>query len=146
MNTTFAKMYCAISCLLERSVDANDLKGFLRYFCHAQSPRQLCVDPGAYEEATTTKDTLKQLCPQYINPAELFVLEGIVEMFGSDQCKKLLRDFQDKFYWMNPTPPPPTHTHKNVHRTQSSELISINTWMYYIIPVAITFSIHSTID
>ena len=98
MNTAFAKMYHEVSCLLERSIDANELKDFLRYFCDPQSPRQLCVDPRAYEEATTTKDVLKQLCPQYINPAELFVLEGIVKMFGSDQCKKLLRDFQDKFY------------------------------------------------
>ena len=98
MNTAFAKMYHAVACFLERSVDANELKDFLRYFCHPQSPRQLCVDPRVYEGATTTEDILKQLCPQYINPAELFVLEGIVEMFGSDQIKKLLRDFQDEFF------------------------------------------------
>ena len=97
MNTAFAKIYRAVACLLERSVDANELKDFLRYFCHPQSPQQLCVDPRVYEGATTTKDILKQLCPQYINPVELFVLEGIVEIFGSDQCKKLLQEFQTKF-------------------------------------------------
>ena len=98
MNTAFANMYRFISGLLGRRVDVDELKEFLRYFCHPKSPRQLCVDPRSYEGATSTKDILKQLCPQYINPAELFVLEGIVETFGSRQCKKLLRDFQDKFY------------------------------------------------
>jgi hypothetical protein len=98
MSTAFANMYRAISRLLQRSVQADELKEFLRCFCHPQSPDQLCVDPQVYEEVTITKDILKQLCPKYINPVKLFVLEGIVETFGSRQCKKLLRDFQDKFY------------------------------------------------
>ena len=97
MSTAFASMYGAISCLFERSVAANDIKCFLRFLCDPQAPQQLYVDPRAYKEATTAKDVLKCLCPQYINPAELFVLKGIVNKFGSDQCKKLLRDFQDKF-------------------------------------------------
>jgi hypothetical protein len=98
MNTAFANMYRAISRLLQRSVQADELEEFLQCFCHPQSPRQLCVDPRVYEGARSTKDILKKLCPEYINPAELFVLEGIVETFGSRQCRKLLRDFQDKFY------------------------------------------------
>jgi hypothetical protein len=98
MSTAFANMYRAISCLLTRSVEADELNEFLRYFIHPRSPRQLCVDPRVYEGATSTKDILKKLCPEYINLAELFVLEGIVETFGSRQCKKLLRDFQDKYY------------------------------------------------
>ena len=98
MSTAFANMYRAISRPLPRSVQANELKEFLRCFCHPQSPRQLCVDPRVYKGATSTKDILEKLCPEYINPAELFVLEGIVETFGSRQCKKLLRDFQDKFH------------------------------------------------
>ena len=97
MSTAFANMYRAISRLLPRSVQADELEEFLRCFCHPQSPRQLCVDPRVYEGATSAKDVLKKLCPEYINPAELFVLEGIVETFGSRQCKKLLQDFQDEF-------------------------------------------------
>ena len=93
MSTAFANMYHAISHLLPRSVQVDDLKEFLRCFCHPQPPQQLCVDPRVYEGATSTKDILKKLCPKFINPAELFVLEGIVETFGSRQCKKLLRDF-----------------------------------------------------
>ena len=98
MSTAFANMYRAISRLLPRSVGADELEEFLRCFCHPRFPRQLCVDPRVYEGATSTKDILKKLCPEYINPAELFILEGIVETFGSRQCKKLLRDFQDEFY------------------------------------------------
>ena len=92
MSTAFANMYRAISRLLERSIKVDELKEFLRCFCHSQSPQQLCVDPRVYEGATSTKDILKKLCPEYINPAKLFILEGIVETFGSRQCKKLLRD------------------------------------------------------
>ena len=97
MSTAFANMYRAISRLLPRSVRVAELKEFLRYFCHPQFPRQLCVDPSVYEGATSTKDILKQLCPEFINPAELFVLEGIVGTFGSCRCKKLLQDFQNEF-------------------------------------------------
>ena len=100
MSIAFANMFRAIYQLLElsRRVKVYKLKEFLRCFCHPKSPRQLCVDPRVYEGATSTKDILKKLCPEYINPAELFVLEGIVETFGSRQCKKLLRDFQNNFY------------------------------------------------
>lgn len=98
MSMAFASMYRSVSRLLQRTMEADELAEFLRCFCHPQSPRQLCVDQRLYEGASSTKDILKQLCPEYINPAELFVLEGIVDTFGSRQCKKLLRDFQAKFY------------------------------------------------
>ena len=98
MSTAFANMYRAISTLLGRRVDIDELKDFLWYLCHPQAPHQQCVDPRVYGGATSTKDVLKSLCPGYINPMKVFVLEGIVETFGSRQCKKLLKDYTDKFY------------------------------------------------
>ena len=98
MSTAFANMYRTISTLLGRRVDIDELKDFLWYLCDPQAPHQQCVDPRVYGGATSTKDVLKSLCPGYINPMKVFVLESIVETFGSRQCKKLLKDYMDKFY------------------------------------------------
>ena len=97
MSAAFASMYRTVTSLLERTVDADVLKEFLRYLVDPQSPDQLCVDPKIYEGATTTKEILQCLCPQYINPTALDVLQGITDAFGSHQCKKLIKDFCDEF-------------------------------------------------
>ena len=94
MSVAFASMCRAIISLLEGTVDADELKDFLRYLVDPQSPDQLFVDPSIYKGATTTKEVLECLCPRYVNPTELFILEGIVETFGSDQCKKHLEDYK----------------------------------------------------
>lgn len=73
----------SVTRLLGRNLDVNELKDFLDYFCHPQALQQRCVDPEVYRGAKSTKDVLKCLCPEYINPMKLFVLEGIVETFGS---------------------------------------------------------------
>ena len=100
MCTAFANMYRAISRLLQRSrsLDVDELKDFLWCFCYPHSPQQRYVNPRVYEGATSTKDVLKRLCPDYINPVELSVLRGIVETFGSRQCKRLLEKYLDEFY------------------------------------------------
>ena len=98
MCTAFANMYRTISRLLGRSVDIDELTDFLWCLCLPQAPHQRYVDPRVYGGATSTRDVLKSLCPEYINPMKLFVLEGIVETFGSRQCKRLLKNYTDKFY------------------------------------------------
>ena len=102
VSIQFAGTYRAISKDLqkkngdiqENNEDVQEIKDFLRYLVDPQSPDQLCVDPKLYEGATTTKEVLQCLLPQYINPTKLFILEGIVETFGSDQCKKYLDDYK----------------------------------------------------
>ena len=97
VSIAFANMCRDVTRLLGRSLDVDELKDFLHYFFHPQAPQQRCVDPKVYEGATSTKSILKSLCPEYINPMKLFVLEGIVETFGSSQCKRLFRKYKKKY-------------------------------------------------
>ena len=43
----------------------------------------------------STNDILKSLCPENM---KFFILEGIVETFGTRQCKRLLKRYMDEFY------------------------------------------------
>ena len=97
VSVAFANMCRDVTRLFGRSLAMDELKEFLHYFCHPQAPQQRCVDPKVYEGATSTKNILKSLCPEYINPMKLFVLDGIVETFGSSQCKRLLRKYKKKY-------------------------------------------------
>ena len=58
---------------------------------------KLCVPREVYEDATSTNELLKRLCPTYINPKNTFVLREIVTIHGSQQCKRLLQKYTDKF-------------------------------------------------
>ena len=96
--TAFANMYRTICSRLGRSVDVDELKEFLYFFCHPESLRQQCINPVTFKEATSTKDVLKSLYPKYINPVELFILEGIVETFDSNQCKRLINEYKESYF------------------------------------------------
>ena len=94
----FANMYRTICGILGKSVNVDELKEYLYFFCDPKSLRQRCIDPVTFEEATSTKDVLKSLYPEYINPIELFILEGIVEAFKSSQCKRLLSEYKENYF------------------------------------------------
>ena len=96
--TAFANMYRNIRQLLGRSVNVDELKDFLYFFCHPESLCQQCVDPVVFDEATSTKDVLKRLYPEHVNPIKLFILEGIVETFDSNVCKKLLSEYKESYF------------------------------------------------
>jgi hypothetical protein len=97
MSIAFVKMYRTMLPLLSRSVKANELKDVLWCFCHPQFPKLPFVDRSVYEGATSTKAILKQLCPKFINYADLRVLKGILNSFRSPRCNKLLKDFENEF-------------------------------------------------
>ena len=97
VSIAFAKMCHSITRLLGKSVDVYDLKLFLCFLCEhdPQSGRlKRSVNPGIYDEAASTEDVIRCLCPDHINPVKLLVLEGIVKTFGSSQCKRLLTKYK----------------------------------------------------
>ena len=96
MSSDFNSMYRSVVGLLRANV--GKVKDSLRYLTNPQRLNELCVPPSVYEDATTTKDLLNRLCPMYVNPEDTFVLEEIVNEFGSRCCKKELKDYTDKYF------------------------------------------------
>ena len=81
-------------------VDVDKIKDTLRYLTDPQCPDfdQLCVPREVYEDAASMKELFDKLCPKYINPKKIFVLREIVRNHGSQQCKRRLKKYTDRFY------------------------------------------------
>ena len=94
----FATTFTKLAEILNSSVQTSELKEFLESYCHPLYPEQYYVDPKIYRAATTTKEVLKSLFPQYINYIHYYLLEEIVEEFGCDKAKELLQQYTDQKY------------------------------------------------
>ena len=92
--TTFAKL----AEILNTSVDVSKLKEFLNSYSHPLYPEQHYIDPKLYSGATTTKEVLESLFPQYINYIHYYLLEEIVEVFGCDRAKEVLQYYTSQVY------------------------------------------------
>jgi hypothetical protein len=76
--------------------DMNELKEFLRYFCHpVDSSRGRYIKPESiYQAATSTKDILDALFDnKYISPTNVDLLRCIVKKFGCQKCKGALQKY-----------------------------------------------------
>ena len=89
-------MYRSVISYMQK-VDVGEVKESLRYLTNPQYPNKLCVPPRVYKNTTSTKELLDRLCPMYVNPEDTFVLEEIVNEFGSHRCKKALKDYDTYF-------------------------------------------------
>ena len=96
MSSEFNILYRSI--IRHLRVDVSEVKDVLRFSTKPQNFTQLCVHPSVYEDATSTKDLLERLFPDYINPGNTFLLEEIVRNCGSSQCKRLLKKYTVKFH------------------------------------------------
>ena len=74
------------------------MKEFLESYCHPLYPEQPYVASKIYGNATTTKEVLKSLFPQYINYIHYYLLEDIVVTFGCDRAKEVLQQYTDQKY------------------------------------------------
>ena len=93
LSSGFASMFSDLTDLLDKSVDIAKLKDYLDCYSHPMYPEQLYVDPKTYKDATTTKQLIKSLCPQFINFMHYYLLEDIVGKFGCDKAKKVLQEY-----------------------------------------------------
>ena len=93
----FATTFTKLAKILNTSVEISELKEFLESYCHPLYPEQPYVAPKIYGNATTTKELLKSLFPQYINYIHYYLLEDIVVTFGCDRAKKVLQQYMVKY-------------------------------------------------
>ena len=94
----FATTFTELAEILNTSVEIFKLKEFLESYCHPLYPEQPYVAPKIYGNATTTKEVLKSLFPQYINYMHYYLLENIVVKFGCDRAKEVLQQYTDQMY------------------------------------------------
>ena len=94
---SFAVMFPKLKRNLERSVKPDDLREFLRYFSNPASPEHCLVDKQLYDDVKSTSLILDSLHPTYINPANLHLLQEIVDNFGSKQSKRLFHDYKSQW-------------------------------------------------
>ena len=94
----FATTFTELAEILNTSVQISKLKEFLKSYCHPLHPEEHYVDPKIYGTATTTKELLEFLVPQYINYMHYYLLEDIVVTFGCDRAKEVLQQYTDQKY------------------------------------------------
>ena len=97
MSSEFNKLYRSI--MLHLKMDVGEIKQVLRFSSSPHSLHKRCVPTSVYEDATSTKELLDRLYPEYINPQDIFLLEEIVNNSGSrnGKCKRLVCVYSDKF-------------------------------------------------
>jgi len=94
--TEFADMLITVTELLDHSANMKRLKQFLKFLCHPRT--QKCyIDIRLYEHCNTPGEIIEVLHPQYINFVHTHLLRRIVNKFGDEQSKMLLKQYEDKF-------------------------------------------------
>lgn len=93
----FATMFIKLKRNLDRSVKPKDLKEFLRYYSNPTSPEHCLVDEQHYNRFRSTSKILDSLHPTYINFKNYHLLQEIVDNYGSEPSKKLLRDYKSQW-------------------------------------------------
>ena len=92
----FAEMLTTVTELLDHCANMKRLKQFLKFLCHPRT--QKCyIDIRLYEHCNTPGEIIEALHPQYINFMHTHLLRRIVNKFGDEQSKMLLKQYEDKF-------------------------------------------------
>ena len=94
--TKFTVMLAKVAKLLDESADVEDLKKFLKFFCHPRTCHQY-VDITLYEHCSTPAEIIEALFPHYIHYMHTDFLRQIVNEFGNEQSKALLKQYEDNF-------------------------------------------------
>ena len=89
-------MFSDVTDLLDKSVDVVKLKDFLDSYSHPLYPAQPYVHPKIYKDASTSKQLIKSLCPQFINFMHYYLLEDIVVRFKCDEAKEVLQQYTEQ--------------------------------------------------
>ena len=94
--TEFADMLATVTELLDNSANVKRLKYFLRFLSHPHT-LDCYIDVKLYEHCNTPGEIIVVLHPQYINFMHTHLLRRIVNKFGDEQSKALLKQYEDTF-------------------------------------------------
>ena len=92
----FDYMFAKAVELLAKATDFETLNHFLKSLCRLRTQVPY-ISPKLYEHCTTTAEVLESLRPQLINTMHLYLLKKIVDKFGCDQAKELVRQYDTTF-------------------------------------------------
>ena len=92
----FAAVVTKIAKQLNTSADVEDLKCFLEVFGHPHTG-QRHISIKLYAHCETPREIIKALVPQYINFMHTPILRAIVNAFGDEQSKSLLKQYEHNF-------------------------------------------------
>ena len=99
--TEFVIMLIKVAELLNESADVEELKQFLEFLVHPHT-RQRYINIKLYAHCKSPREVIKALFPQYINFMHTHLLRQIVNVFGNEQSKTLLKNYEDNFPCMKP--------------------------------------------
>ena len=96
LSTKFSSMLTKVTELLNESADVENLKFFLKSLRHPHT-HQRYIDIKLYEHCRTPREIIETLFPQYINFMNMHLLRVIVDEFGDEKSKPLLKQYEDNF-------------------------------------------------
>ena len=92
--TEFTVMLTKVAKLPDADVEG--LKKFLKFFCHPHTYQQY-VDIKLYEHSSSPAEIIEVLFPRYIHYMHTDFLRQIMNKFGNEQAKTLLKRYEDNF-------------------------------------------------
>ena len=101
LSTKFPIMLTRVAELLDRLCNRSNLRLFLKSFCppHTNQPY---VDEEPLKYFGSTLQMIEHLVPQYINQQNTRLLRVIVDRYGNEECKTLLKEYEDNFLHKKP--------------------------------------------
>lgn len=94
LSAQFAKLLKTLGQLLNDCTDVNDLKAFLQLYSHPHYPDKPYIEPKEYCDAQTAEGIIFCLFPSYINYMERYLLEQIVDEYGTHVCKECFQNYE----------------------------------------------------
>ena len=95
--TEFAVVFTKITKQLNKSAEVEDLKCFLETFGCSHTGQRHCISIKLYAHCKTPQEIIEALVPQYINFMHTPILWKIVNSFGNEQSKSLLKQYENNF-------------------------------------------------
>ena len=96
LPSQFSIVLTKVAKLLDESADVESIKDFLKFLCHPYTGQRY-IDSKLYEHSRTPREIIEALFPHYIHFMHTDLLKKTVNIFGNEQSKTLLKQYEDNF-------------------------------------------------